>query len=235
MLRPNRISRYSGVFPVRKAIIVSVLLHLSLFGYLIIGGHRSQAEAYPKITMVDLVSLPPMAKGVEGGSEDFGRPQQTKPKTKVAEPPQASHMTEVQPNKKPARQQKPQDTPKAGKPAESRDKPGLPQGLNYGSEFGDVSVEGGQFETPTYLNILFAKIKNRWDNPFQGSDKIACVIYFTIEKGGAISDATIEMSSGIAAFDQSALRAVLNASPPPLPLEYSGTQLGIHLQFQFLP
>lgn len=219
----------------KKAIIASLFLHVALFGYFIIGGNRGTEAAYPKIMSVDLVSMPPMAKGVEGGSENYGKPEQTKPKTKVAEPPKTSHMTEVQKNKKPARQQKPQDTPPSGKQADSRDKPGLPQGVDYGSEFGDVSVEGGSFETPTYLNILFAKIKNRWDNPFQGSDKIACVIYFTVEKGGAISDATIEMSSGIAAFDQSALRAVLNASPPPLPLEYSGTQLGIHLQFQFLP
>ncbi len=219
----------------KKALIVSLFLHAALFGYFIIGGNRGTEAAYPKIMSVDLVSMPSMAKGVEGGSEDFGKPEQTKPKTKVAEPPKTAHMTEVQKNKKPARQQKPQDTPPSGKAADSRAKPGLPQGVDYGSEFGDVSVEGGSFETPTYLNILFAKIKNRWDNPFQGSDKIACVIYFTIEKGGAISDATIEMSSGIAAFDQSALRAVLNSSPPPLPLEYSGTQLGIHLQFQFLP
>jgi TonB family protein len=219
----------------KNAIIISLILHTALFGYFIIGGNRNSQAAYPKITTVEIISPIPMSKGIEGGSEDPGKPQQTKPKTKVAEPAKGSHMTEVQPNKKPARQQKPQDTPKSGKDADSHEKPGLPQGVNYGSEFGDVSVEGGQFETPTYLNILFAKIKNRWDNPFQGSDKIACIIYFTIEKGGAISDATIEMSSGIAAFDQSALRAVLNASPPPLPLEYSGTQLGIHLQFQFLP
>jgi TonB family protein len=219
----------------KHALIASLILHAALFGYLIIGGNRGTEAAYPRIMSVDLVSLPPMARGVEGGSEDFGKPEQTKPKTKVAEPPKTTHMTEVQKNKKPARQQKPQDTPPSGKPAESRAKAGLPQGVDFGSEFGDVSVEGGSFDTPTYLNILFAKIKNRWDNPFQGSDKIACVIYFTVEKGGAISDATIEMSSGIAAFDQSALRAVLNSSPPPLPLEYSGTQLGIHLQFQYLP
>lgn len=219
----------------KHALLVSLILHAALFGYFIIGGNRGTEAAYPKIMSVDIVSLPPMARGVEGGSSDFGKPEQTKPKTKVAETPPGPHTAEIQKNKKPARQQKPQETPSSGKPAESRAKPGLPQGVDYGSEFGDVSVEGGSFETPTYLNILFAKIKNRWDNPFQGGDKIACVIYFTIEKGGAISDATIEMSSGIAAFDQSALRAVLNASPPPLPLEYSGTQLGIHLQFQFLP
>jgi len=218
----------------RFAILVSILLHLSVFGYFIIGEHRGQAEAYPKIMVVDLVS-PPISKGMPEGSTDAGRPQQTKPKTKIEQTPPGAHMSEVNKAKKPARQQKPLETPKTGKAAESRDKPGLPQGVIYGSEFGDVNLEGGQFETPTYLNILFAKIKNRWDNPFQGSEKIACVIYFTVEKGGAISDATIEQSSGIAAFDQSALRAVLSASPPPLPLEYSGNQLGIHLEFQFMP
>ena len=54
-------------------------------------------------------------------------------------------------------------------------------------------------------------------------------------ENGDVVDVTIELSSGVAAFDQSALRAVLSSSPPPLPLEYTGNQLGIHLQFQYLP
>jgi len=98
-----------------------------------------------------------------------------------------------------------------------------------------VQLEGASFETPTYLNILFAKIKYRWDNPFQGIEKIACTIYFTILRNGDVVDVAIELSSGVAAFDQSALRAVLSSSPPPLPLEYTGNQLGIHLQFQYIP
>ena len=64
---------------------------------------------------------------------------------------------------------------------------------------------------------------------------MTCTIYFTVLRNGHIIDAAVESPSGIAAFDQSALRAVMSSKPPPLPLEYTGNQLGIHLQFQYLP
>lgn len=220
----------------RNAIIASLTIHFLVFAYFVIGEHRGKSEAYPKIMVVDLVSLPPIAKGIPDGAQQTGQLSKVKQRPIIPENPAGAHISEIQKNKKPARERTPQEMEKASKkPGESRETEGLPQGVNFGSEFGDVSLEGGRFETPTYLNILFAKIKGRWDNPYQGIEKITCVIYFTIERNGNIADATIEKSSGVAAFDQSALRAALSASPPPLPLEYSGNQLGIHLEFQFLP
>jgi TonB family protein len=220
----------------KNAIVASLAIHFLVFAYFIIGEHRGKSEAYPKIMTVDLISMPPIARGIENGAQQVGELKKAKQRQIVPENPTSTHMSEIQKNKKPARQRTPEELEKANKkPGESKLREGLPQGIAFGSEFGDVSLEGGKFETPTYLNILFAKIKGRWDNPYQGIEKITCVIYFTIERGGNIADATIEKSSGIAAFDQSALRAALSASPPPLPIEYSGNQLGIHLEFQFLP
>jgi TonB family protein len=220
----------------RNAIIASLAIHILVFCYFIIGEHRGKADAYPKIMSVDLLSLPPMARGSSESGQQAGETAKAKQRPIIPEKSQNAHMTEVQKNKKPARQQTPKELEKAAqKPGKNKLGAGMPEGVTYGSEFGDASLEGGSFETPTYINILFAKIKGRWDNPYQGGEKITCVIYFTIERAGNISDATIENSSGIAPFDQSALRAVLSASPPPLPIEYSGNQLGIHLEFQFLP
>jgi periplasmic protein TonB len=220
----------------RNAVIASLAIHIFVFSYFIIGERRGKADAYPKIMSVDLVSLPPMSKGTPDGAQQIGDMPKAKQRKIIPENPNNAHMTEVQKNKKPARQQTPEELEKANKkPGKSNLGAGMPEGVTYGSEFGNASLEGGSFETPTYINILFAKIKGRWDNPYQGGEKITCVIYFTIERAGNISDGTIEKSSGIAAFDQSALRAVLSASPPPLPIEFTGNQLGIHLEFQFLP
>ena len=56
---------------------------------------------------------------------------------------------------------------------------------------------------------------------------------FHIERDGTISDPEIETSSGLPFVDRAALRAVLAASPlPPLPPEYGGSQLGVHLIFE---
>ncbi len=234
------------------ALVISLVLHMAVFSYLFLGEKRPQKEAYPKIMSVDLVSLPPISRGVTTGAETPGSPQtvETKPKaqTKVEETPKTPHVAEVNKQKK-TNPKKPAPKPKtAAEKADTEKKTdnsaqaganeeryGLPQGVDFGSEFGTVKLEGASFETPTYLNILFGKIKYNWDNPYQGADKVVCTIYFTVLRKGNVVDAIIEKSSGIAAFDQSALRAVMSSNPPPLPLEYAGNQLGIHLQFQYLP
>lgn len=234
------------------AVIISTILHLLVFTYLLFGEQREKTKAYPRIMTVDLVSLPPISRGVPEGTETPGQPQaksvKTKPQSKVEQAPESAHLAEIQKKKKPT-PKKPQtqqvdikdvsDAKKKAddslKPGIDKDKLGLPEGVDLGSEFGTVQLDGASFETPTYLNILFAKIKNRWDNPYQGIDKITCTIYFTILLNGDVVDATVEQSSGIAAFDQSAFRAVLSSNPPPLPLEYTGNQLGVHLIFQYLP
>jgi len=233
------------------AIVISVILHLLVFIYIIFGGKAIQKDAYPRIMTVDLVSMPPISKGKPAGTETPGKTEakaiKPKAETKVEQKPDAPRLAEIekkkrQPRKKPKQKPKTQaETSKnntsknAEKSGIDEDRLGLPEGVEFGSEFGTVRLEGASFETPTYLNILFAKIKYRWDNPFQGMDTISCFVYFTILRNGDLADATVETSSGIAAFDQSALRAVLSSKPPPLPLEYTGNQLGVHLQFKFVP
>jgi TonB family protein len=234
------------------SIVISLVLHLLVFLYLVWGESRPHQDAYPRIMTVDLVSMPPISRGIQTGTETPGTPEteavKAKAQTKVETTPETPHVAEVKKDKK-QNNKKPKQKPKtniekaetegkknnSNKPGEDRERFGLPQGVETGSEFGTVRLDGATFETPTYLNILFAKIKNRWDNPFQGSDTVVCTIYFTILRNGNVVDALVEQSSGIPAFDQSTLRAVMAASPPPLPLEYTGNQLGIHLQFQYLP
>lgn len=223
-----------------NALIISIVLHMLVFAYLLVGEKRQQQDAYPRIMNVDLVSMPPISRGTQTGSETpKQQAEAVKPKaqTKVETKPTTPHMAEVNKQK---RQESKKPKPKPETPAEKADNEkeerfGLPQGVETGSEFGTVRLDGASFETPTYLNILFAKIKNRWDNPYQGGEKTSCTIYFTVLQNGGVVDAIVERSSGVPAFDQSALRAVMSSKPPPLPLEYSGTQLGIHLDFQYIP
>jgi len=234
------------------AVVISLILHLMVFAYMIVGGNPGTKEAYPRIITVDLVSMPPISRGTPNGVETPGSPSTEKAKTKmqskVEEQSKTPHVAEIKKKKRPAKK-KPKPKPKTKTEiAEKGSKPddstipgideeniGLPEGVEFGSEFGTVQLEGATFETPTYLNILFAKIKYRWDNPFIGAEKISCTIYFSILRNGNVVDAAVERSSGIAAFDQSALRAVFSSKPPPLPLEYTGNSLGIHLEFQYLP
>jgi len=194
---------------------------------------------YPPVMMVRLASPPP-ARGVEKPatvktetktkSKTINKPEPQKPETRGAE---------GNKNKKPARKKtetKPARQPETETPTtQTQEKQGLPEGVELGSEFGSARLDAAGFDSPYYLNIVFSKIRRSWDNPFEGRDSISCVIYFVIDRQGKISDSAIENSSGLPAYDQAALRAVLGSKPPPLPNQFGSEELGIHLEFRYIP
>ena len=64
-------------------------------------------------------------------------------------------------------------------------------------------------------------------------DETACVVYFRIQRSGQVSDVKVETSSGLPFYDRAATRALFAANPlPPLPPEFRGESLGVHLRFK---
>lgn len=100
-----------------------------------------------------------------------------------------------------------------------------------------LSLDSSQFPYIYYLRVLKNKIYENWSPPVveDATEKLQdVVIQFKILKNGEIVDSRIEKSSGIGFFDQSALRAVILASPlPPLPEEFEEEFLGVHLGFSY--
>jgi periplasmic protein TonB len=100
---------------------------------------------------------------------------------------------------------------------------------------GNVGVSGAAFDSDFqfsyYVERMLVAIGMNWFKPSQAGS-VSPVIHFKIEKDGTISDANVERSSGLPFVDRAALRAVVSSSPlPPLPAEYGGNQLGVHLKF----
>jgi TonB family protein len=100
---------------------------------------------------------------------------------------------------------------------------------------GNVGVSGAAFDSDFqfsyYIERMLVAIGMNWFKPAQAGS-VSPVVHFKIEKDGTISDATVERSSGLPFVDRAALRAVISSSPlPPLPAEYGGSQLGVHLKF----
>lgn len=100
---------------------------------------------------------------------------------------------------------------------------------------GNVGVSGAAFDSEFqfsyYVERMLVAIGMNWFKPSQAGT-VSPVIHFRIEKDGTISDASIERSSGLPFVDRAALRAVVSSSPlPPLPAEYGGSHLGVHLKF----
>lgn len=185
------------------------------------------APAETRVPMTRPAPPPPVPavvppKKASAGETLFGRSQQ--PAAPSAAP------TTVQP---PAQTKTPPapvtKAPPVSSPSEGA--AGGPIGVPGVGQAGILSLEGGPFPFNDYLERMIGLVGRRWQRPAIGSEPSATV-YFIIERNGRIREAQIEESSGIGAFDRAALRAVLESSPlPPLPNNYGGNWLGVHLAF----
>jgi protein TonB len=100
-----------------------------------------------------------------------------------------------------------------------------------------VSVDAANFEFTYYLLVIRNRIAAVWAPPAgltPGGQQVRAVVFFRINRSGELSEVRLERSSGIAFFDQSALRAVTLSGPmPPLPLGFSAPDLGVHFGFEY--
>lgn len=102
---------------------------------------------------------------------------------------------------------------------------------------GNVGIGGATFDQPDfnysyYIERMLLAIGMNWFKPAQSVPN-SPIVRFRIERDGSITDPVIERSSGLPFVDRAALRAVLASSPlPPLPAEFGGDHLGVHLIFE---
>lgn len=100
-----------------------------------------------------------------------------------------------------------------------------------------MRVEGEVQPYAYYLSVVQRKIASYWEPP-AGIDSqpgdVDATLWFRIERDGAVRSNYIESPSGIGPFDTSALRALARALPlPPVPDDYPGDHLIIHLRFVY--
>ena len=114
--------------------------------------------------------------------------------------------------------------PPAPAPLGRRD--GAPQGS------GAMTLNATDFPFAYYLRSVQAKVTEKWvGKALPGHQPVAV---FEISREGQVSRLAIERSSGNSYYDQAALRAITEANPfPPLPAEFPGQTLRVHLGFNF--
>jgi protein TonB len=97
---------------------------------------------------------------------------------------------------------------------------------------GPMTLNVTDFPFAWYLSRVQAKVTERWaGKAIPGQQPVAM---FEIHRDGRVSGLTIERPSGNPYYDQAALRAITEAAPfPPLPQEYAGQVLRVHLGFNF--
>lgn len=229
----------------KRSLILSSILHVAIIvGLLVSSPVSRKLEGYPTIYRVGLVSLP---SGGGAGSRSGKASEGTQAKVTISSAPKAEKegvsVKEVQKAK--SRKKKAKATPQkpATKAVKDTKKPEgkITQGDELGEQYGlgdgisAATVDGAGFGSSYYLALVFGRIRDLWENPVEASATLRVTIYFKIVRDGQIIDAEVEKTSGIDLFDQAAMRSILTGAPfPPLPTEYTGEYLGIHLEFEYI-
>ena len=227
----------------KKEIIISLILHIGFLSAILLFGYpTNRVQGYPQVYQVGLVSLPRAA----GGGRASGVKEAVTKKVSPEKTEEGIAVKEVKKVQKPGKFEKTikkdEEIKKEEQPDFDRTGEGTGEGdYGIGDVIGDgvgfADVEGAGFGSNYYVDVMRTKIAEYWRNPVRGATSvIRSTIYFKIKRNGKIHDAFIERPSGLNLFDQAALRSVLSADPlPPLPSEYTGEELGVHLEFEFIP
>jgi TonB family protein len=107
------------------------------------------------------------------------------------------------------------------------------KGLGLGARIEGAEALGYSY----YLNVILTRISDNWINPYAGSGRMLnATVMFVIERDGAVKEVKIEKKSGDATYDASCERALLVTDKlPPLPPEFTGPRLKLHLEFEQKP
>jgi TonB family protein len=107
------------------------------------------------------------------------------------------------------------------------------KGLGLGARVEGAEALGYSY----YLNVILTRISDNWINPYAGEAKtLNATVIFVIERDGTVHDVKLEKKSGDGAYDASCERALLVTDKlPPLPPEFTGPRLKLHLEFEQKP
>jgi TonB family protein len=118
------------------------------------------------------------------------------------------------------------ELPSAGAGLGGEGTPGL---TNFGAS---VSGFDADFPFAYYAEQIQSLVGANWLKPDVPAGT-ACVVTFRIQRSGQVTEVKVETPSGLGFYDRAATRSVYAANPlPPLPPEFRGEELGVHIRFQ---
>jgi len=230
---------------VNHPFIISVMMHIVFFGVMGLFAVRSRPDVMtlPVQTVRWINIVPPVALPVtEPAPTPPAKPAVRAPKTKTERgtailPEKPAKLPEIQPIPEPIPESTiapteplPEMTAEADNSATAT-VAGLPDATG-------LKVDEPDFTFLYYLNIIRNRIQEYWQPPrlvSSQSQNQQAMVMFKISRSGNISQIRVEQSSGNFLFDQAAQRALYEvAQLPPLPVEYGGNELTVHIEFETL-
>ena len=226
------VSHRTGDKKMKKGFIISIAFHfMIIIGLFLLAPASDKIEGYPIVYRVGLVSFPSGGRISMGPSGSSGEKSVKLSGEKGVAIKELGKATTKNKKKKEevAKASLQKDQTKITKKDEVAAEYGLGDGIS------SAQLDAYIFGSPYYLSIVFGKIRDEWENPVQSSSNLMTTIYFRILRDGNIVETKVEKTSGSDLFDQSAMRAIISGAPfPPLPNEFSGEYLGIHLEFEYV-
>jgi|SRR5437867_1175347 len=215
----------------RGSVMGSGVVHVALLvTLLVVRGPIAHIVPGPEVVQVALID--PSAVAPPAPTPAPAPPPETKPVEVKPDEETGVKLEPVKPKKAKPVERKPQERPRAAAA------PALPSArLGETGLSGDVTVDATNFEFTYYLVLVRNRIASNWTPPAglaTGGNPVRAVVYFRIGRGGEIIGIRLETGSGAEFFDRAALRSVVISDPmPPLPLGFSGGDLGVHFGFEW--
>ena len=113
----------------------------------------------------------------------------------------------------------------------------VPRGQGFGLSSGGGEGAGSTLDVadfccPEYIQTMLQRIRSIWNQDQKADGE--CVIKFTIQRDGRITDHEVERSSGDPILDTAARRAIASTRQlPPLPNQFPNPTLTVHLNFRY--
>lgn len=231
----------------KKYLFISLFIHIALVAALSISYSRAIKPVTPsgpyEVSLVEFEKPKPETTAIkktppkkpEIKPEPVVKKEEEQPKEVVKIKPKPKKRAEepkkIEPEPKQEQEKRPEQTAAPDSLLAESQEPVQTPGV------GGFQVDSPNFNFNYYLELLRDKIQKNWKPPTgmpAGGEFITATVRFRVRRDGMIIGAGVEESSGLAFFDQSALRAVLNSNPaPPLPRAYDEDRLGVHVSFVF--
>lgn len=228
----------------RRSALFSLIVHLSLAAAVMIAMRprpRPPVRLEIPVQLVRVASPPPSLRSKPRSQEvavQVVREEKPKPKSAV-QPKPAAGKKDAQPV--PVKTARKNPAPAVvSRVASSDSSQVLRSEISLGGgALGALEIGGGG-ELTAYSYYLMAvrdKIASYWNPPAGLSTRggeIVATVAFRIDRRGNVAASYVEEPSGTGVFDSASLRAVGSADPlPPLPQDFPGEYVGIHLRFVY--
>lgn len=204
----------------KNSVFVSFALHILIIIFLLV--YPSKPKRWTKTSTIYPVELVSMVQIKEN-------PSSKKEEVKTVQKPEKPKEEAINISNKPLKKR---SEVKKESPTESVQQSTAPTA----SESGGLKIDTKDFPFAYYLTILQNRVQNNWNPPYQTStqqEKMSTIVGFQVLRTGKIANISVEKSSGRYLYDQAAQRAVYSANPlPPLPDEFNGEFLSVHIEFE---